>query len=77
MTPAFHFKILEQFSDTFHNAGKILVAKLTEQNNKDIDIYPYIAMYAFDAICGKFRTMTKFSLVVTVFKSHWISNSFM
>ncbi|XP_063913529.1 cytochrome P450 4d2-like [Zophobas morio] len=52
ITPAFHFKILEQFVDVFEADGDILVEKLSkESGKKSVDIYPYITRCAFDAIC--------------------------
>ncbi|KAI4471056.1 cytochrome p450 family 4 [Holotrichia oblita] len=51
LTPAFHLKILEQFSDSFHKSGQILIQKLKQQEGKDIDIYKFIILYAMDAIC--------------------------
>ncbi|KAK9679812.1 Cytochrome P450 [Popillia japonica] len=51
LTPAFHMKILEQFSESFHKFGQLLIEKLKKQENKDIDIYKFIILYAMDAIC--------------------------
>ena len=55
ITPAFHFKILEQFVDVFEADGDILIEKLSkESGNKSVDIYPYVTRCALDAICGNF-----------------------
>ncbi|KRT82402.1 cytochrome P450, partial [Oryctes borbonicus] len=51
LTPAFHMKILEQFCDSFHKYGRMLVEKLKTQEHKSIDIYKYVILYAMDAIC--------------------------
>ncbi|XP_063913528.1 cytochrome P450 4d2-like [Zophobas morio] len=52
ITPAFHFKILEQFVDVFEADGDILIEKLSkESGNKSVDIYPYVTRCALDAIC--------------------------
>ncbi|XP_066993572.2 cytochrome P450 4C1 isoform X2 [Anabrus simplex] len=52
ITPAFHFKILEQFVDVFNTNGDILIKKLrNEANGTMIDIYDYITLYALDVIC--------------------------
>ncbi|VEN50672.1 unnamed protein product [Callosobruchus maculatus] len=52
LTPAFHFSILEQFTDVFEKNGKILVEKLEETCDKEIDVHPYITWCALDIICG-------------------------
>ncbi|RZC36714.1 p450 domain containing protein, partial [Asbolus verrucosus] len=45
ITPAFHFKILEQFVDIFEADGNILVEKLSKRSgSKSLDIYPYITL---------------------------------
>ncbi|XP_015833627.1 cytochrome P450 4c3-like [Tribolium castaneum] len=52
ITPAFHFKILEQFVDIFESGGDILVKKLSEvSGSKSCDIYPYITKCTLDIIC--------------------------
>jgi cytochrome P450 family 4 len=52
ITPAFHFKILEQFVDIFENAGNILIQKLSkESGEKSVDIYPYVTRCTLDVIC--------------------------
>lgn len=54
-TPAFHFKILEQFIDTFERQSLILVKKLKEKadGSTAFDIFPYICLMALDIIAGK------------------------
>nr|AVM18972.1 odorant degrading protein 2 [Holotrichia parallela] len=52
ITPAFHFKILEDYVDIFNSAGDILVEKLEEQSKKpSVDIYPFVTLCALDIIC--------------------------
>ncbi|RZC40118.1 cytochrome P450-like protein [Asbolus verrucosus] len=52
ITPAFHFKILEQFVDIFESASDVLVQKLSEMSgSKSLDIYPYISRCTLDIIC--------------------------
>lgn len=52
ITPAFHFKILEQFVDVFDSASNILVQQLQKEIEKgSTDIYPYITLCALDIIC--------------------------
>nr|AVL92838.1 CYP450 [Locusta migratoria] len=52
LTPAFHFKILENFVGVFAEKAQVLVQKL--RNNADgheFDIYPSIALCSLDIIC--------------------------
>lgn len=54
LTPAFHFKMLEKFIDTFHSLGDTLIEKMNEHVDKDwFNVYPYINRYAIDSLCGK------------------------
>jgi cytochrome P450 len=53
-TPAFHFKILEEFVEVFGSTDRILIEKLERHvNGPGFDIYPYISLYTLDIICGK------------------------
>ena len=56
LTPAFHFKILENFLPTIINQQNIMMSLIKEEldNNNGIieDIRPYITNYTLDAICG-------------------------
>lgn len=58
LTPAFHFKILEQFTDIFDQQSDILVNQVLSKfgPNDTVDIYPLITMMALDVICGKCAT---------------------
>ncbi|XP_025831452.1 cytochrome P450 4d2 isoform X2 [Agrilus planipennis] len=52
ITPAFHFKILENFIDVFEKNSNILIKTLeNEVNSKSFDVYPYIKLMALDIIC--------------------------
>lgn len=55
ITPAFHFKILEQYVETFENQGKGLVKNLNEmvKAGKPFEFYNLINLYTLDVICGK------------------------
>jgi cytochrome P450 family 4 len=53
ITPAFHFKILEEFVEIFNKHGEILVEKLKNLNGKEIDVFHPVSLFAMDAICGK------------------------
>ncbi|GLG96599.1 Cytochrome P450 4C1, partial [Gryllus bimaculatus] len=53
ITPAFHFKILENFQSVFVEKSQILVEKLEKEvgNKKGFDVYPYITRCTLDIIC--------------------------
>nr|CAH7760813.1 unnamed protein product [Callosobruchus chinensis] len=51
LTPAFHFSILEQFTDVFEKNGQTLIEKLGETCDKEIDVHPYITWCTLDIIC--------------------------
>ncbi|XP_047096726.1 cytochrome P450 4C1-like [Schistocerca piceifrons] len=52
ITPAFHFRILDNFVDIFAENGKVLVEKLKPKaDGKTFDIYPFITSCALDIIC--------------------------
>jgi cytochrome P450 family 4 len=54
ITPAFHFKILEQFVEVFNTKAGILVEKLADHvDGSEFDIWPYLSLCALDSICGK------------------------
>jgi len=56
LTPAFHFKVLENFVDVFNRNGKILVEKLSSHvNGPEFDVTPYMTLCALDNISGKCR----------------------
>lgn len=54
ITPAFHFKILEQFVEVFDRLGNMTVEKLKKYDaDDDVEFYPIAVLYALDVMCGK------------------------
>nr|UZE89854.1 cytochrome P450 CYP4C163 [Chrysoperla zastrowi sillemi] len=52
ITPAFHFKILDQFVEVFFEKCDIMTKRLERHSDgKYFDIYPYITRCALDIIC--------------------------
>ncbi|XP_017017316.1 probable cytochrome P450 4s3 [Drosophila kikkawai] len=52
LTPGFHFRILGEFKEPMEENCRILVRRLREKaNGESFDIYPYITLFALDAIC--------------------------
>ncbi|XP_022901353.1 cytochrome P450 4c3-like [Onthophagus taurus] len=51
LTPAFHLKILDQFSDVFHRNLQILIDNLKKESGKTVDICPILTLYAMDSLC--------------------------
>lgn len=53
ITPAFHFKILEQFVDVFDRNATELVDVLGRHadSGETFDMFPYVLLYALDVIC--------------------------
>ncbi|ALC49760.1 Cyp4s3 [Drosophila busckii] len=53
LTPGFHFRILSEFKEPMEENCRILVSRLREHatNGEAFDIYPYITLFALDAIC--------------------------
>lgn len=53
LTPAFHFKILEDYLKVFNINSQILVEKLGEKVGEPfVDITSYVTLCALDIICG-------------------------
>ena len=56
LTPAIHFKILEDFIDVFNEQGLVFVQKLTEASevygSKGFNIFPFVTRCTLDIICG-------------------------
>ena len=54
--PAFHFKILESFVNTFDRLGKIVIEKIHElsaiDNGDGIEMFNIVGLYALDVVCG-------------------------
>lgn len=60
LTPAFHFKILEEFVETFDRQSTVLIKKLLRFDKNDrVELFPIVALYALDVICGNIK-LTKF-----------------
>lgn len=55
ITPTFHFKILEQFTEIFDKHSGIFVNNLTKFKGQKaaIDIFPHVTLCALDIICGE------------------------
>ncbi|KAG4065113.1 hypothetical protein HA402_007510 [Bradysia odoriphaga] len=52
LTPAFHFKILEQFVEIFDAQSRILVETLAKYDQKtEVEIFPLVTLCALDVIC--------------------------
>ncbi|XP_062139798.1 probable cytochrome P450 4s3 [Drosophila sulfurigaster albostrigata] len=53
LTSAFHFRILSEFKEPMEENCRILVSRLKQHatDGKPFDIYPYITLFALDAIC--------------------------
>lgn len=59
LTPAFHFKVLDQFIEVFDRNSSIFVNILGKYKETDaVDIYPHITLAALDIICGELRLFT-------------------
>lgn len=53
LTPAFHFKILDEFVKVFDQQSSILIEKLKAFDGKGpFNVFPVVAMSALDVICG-------------------------
>lgn len=54
LTPAFHFKILEQFVEIFDRQAGTAMQTLAQFDAADkVEMYPIATLYALDVICGK------------------------
>lgn len=54
ITPAFHFRILEQFEDVFERNGDVLVRRLraVADAGELVNVYEYVSLLALDNMCG-------------------------
>jgi cytochrome P450 family 4 len=53
LTPAFHFKILDEFVEVFDKQSSILIEKLKVHDGKGLfNAFPVVALAALDVICG-------------------------
>lgn len=57
ITPAFHFKILDQFVDIFECESRVLLRNLEQerrqQGEKGFSLYDWINLCTMDTICGR------------------------
>lgn len=54
ITPAFHFKVLEDFVDVFNSTSDVLIQNLIKHvGEQSFNIAPLFSLYTLDAICGK------------------------
>lgn len=53
ITPTFHFKILEEFVEIMEKHGIVFVNKLRKYEERKVDVFPLISLYALDVICGE------------------------
>lgn len=51
LTPAFHFKILEDFIDIFDKDSSILLESLKNFEGTAFDVFPQVASYTLDVMC--------------------------
>ncbi|XP_069949156.1 cytochrome P450 4c3-like isoform X2 [Cherax quadricarinatus] len=52
LTPAFHFKILEDFVEVFNNQSNKMVQKLQQKaDGRPFDIFPFVTLCTLDIIC--------------------------
>jgi cytochrome P450 len=66
-TPAFHFKILEEFVAVFNSNDRILIQTLDKYvNGPGFDIRPYISLCTLDIICGKHSTLPHYSTYCSI-----------
>ena len=64
ITPAFHFKILEQFVEVFDRNSNILVEIIKAKGpNEPVDVFPLITLAALDIICGGSQTLSSHSFL--------------
>lgn len=53
LTPAFHFKILDQYIEIFDRQSNIFIENLEKYNSSDnVEFYRIATLYALDVICG-------------------------
>lgn len=53
--PAFHFQMVEKFTETFDRLGNVYIDKLSEysKNNEEIDFFDLNRLHALNVVCGK------------------------
>ena len=54
ITPAFHFKILEQFVDVFDAQSNVFVEQIENYADGElVNIYPFVTRLTLDILCGE------------------------
>lgn len=54
ITPAFHFKMLEKFTETFDRISNTFIEKIQElDSDKAIELFHMVELFALDVVCGK------------------------
>lgn len=53
ITPSFHFKILEHFTEIMESQGQIFITNLKKYEGQHCDFFALIGLYALDVICGE------------------------
>ncbi|XP_017787233.1 PREDICTED: cytochrome P450 4d2-like [Nicrophorus vespilloides] len=52
LTPAFHYKILEDFIEVFESRGKFLIDNLLKASSEDcVNVHTIVSLYTLDVIC--------------------------
>ncbi|XP_063704419.1 cytochrome P450 4c3 [Culicoides brevitarsis] len=52
LTPSFHFKILDDFIEIFHEQASVMVKKLQKEvDNPGFNLFPYVTLCTLDIIC--------------------------
>lgn len=60
LTPAFHFKILNNYVDVINRNTEILLSKIADRSKEDfIEMDPLISLCTLDVICGKISKLDK------------------
>lgn len=74
LTPAFHFKILDDFIDVFTEQSQVLVQKMEKESGKAaFNIFPYVTLCTLDIVCGKYQLLTTCEYCT---QSVWLINHF-
>lgn len=55
ITPAFHFKILDQFTEIFDKHGAMLIKNLEKTKGQPVDVFKPVALCALDIISGEIK----------------------
>ena len=58
ITPTFHFKILEHFTEIMEKQGQVFITNLKKREGQHCDFFPLIGLYALDVICGELKKIS-------------------